>query len=503
MAFGITAAGLNLKRLTDIKSELETELRSILGNGINLLPTELLGQYVGIKSERFALLWEDLQAVYNSRYPDTANGVNLDNVVAITGIKRLSATKGNGLIATDNAGVAYGTLGTEIPAGSIISVDGNPEARFVTINLAVIGAGTDEIQDIDFSDVPDAGEWTLIFDGDETGTLAFNDNAAAVQAALNALGSLSAVSVTGNYADGFTVTFAGADGSVDQPLLQIGTNTLESGVDNVTVSFVETTKGILPNVLVELEAETAGLIPAYANTLTVIETPVAGWDSFNNPEDLTAGKDIETDAELRIRRKITLATAGAGTVEAIRSALLAIDEVEACVVYENLLDVIDAFGRPPHSVEAVILGGDDDEIAEILWATAPAGIERFGGVDVIIVDSQGFNQTISFSRPTEVDIWLEVDITVNTDFPVGGEATLKQQIVDYAVMNFSIGDPVVPFGTISIASAIGEEGGVAGIIDYEIRVGTAINPTLDDNITIDPDEVSAWDTSRVEVTIIP
>lgn len=500
MAFGITAQGFSLKRLEDSKAEIEQELRNALGNGINLLPTELLGQIVGIFSERDALIWEAILGVYNSQYPDTASGLSLDNVVSITGIKRLEATKGTGLAATSNAGIAYGVVGTIIPGGSAISVSGNPTAVFVTLNLATIGAGTDEVQDIDFSAVPDAGNWTLIFDGEETGTLAFNDNAAAIESALNALNALSSVTVTGNYSSGFTVTFAGIDGSIDQSLLQIGTNTLTNTSVQVNVTFAETTQGVLPNVSVDIEAQSAGEIPAYANTLTVIETPISGWTAFNNPADITPGKNTETDAELRLRRKITLATAGAGTVEAIRSAILAIDEVEACVVYENIDDITDGFGRPPHSVEAVVLGGTDADIADIIWVTAPAGIKKHGGVTQVIIDSQGFNQTIKFSRPTEIDVWLELDITVDSNFPIAGDAALKQQIVDYCAANFSIGDDVVVFGTVSIASAIGEEGAVAGIIDYVIRIGTTISPTLDDNIVIAPDEISKFDTANITIT---
>lgn len=503
MAFGVTPQGFSLKRLSDSKAEIEQELRNALGNGINLLPTELLGQIVGIFAERDALIWEELLAVYNSQYPDTASGVSLDNVVSITGIKRLQATKGSGTAANNNACIAYGTLGTIIPAGSIISVNGNPTARFLTTNIAVIGPGTDEVQHIHFSATPDAGQWTLIFDGEETGTLNFNDNAATIQAALNALNGLSGVVVTGAYPD-FDVTYSGSDGSKDQPLLQIGTNTLTAAAIQVNVTFTETTPGVLPNVSVDVIAETAGEIPAYANTLTVIETPVAGWTAFNNPFDLTPGKNTETDAELRLRRKVTLATAGAGTVEAIRSAILAIDEVEACVVYENIDDVTDIFGRPPHSVEAVVLGGDDNDLANIIWLTAPAGIKKHGGVTVGIIDSQGFNQTIKFSRPTPVDIWLELDITIDVpNFPIGGDAALKEQIVEYATKNFSIGDDVIVFGTVSIASAIGEEGGVAGIIDYVIRIGTTNTPTLDDNIIIAPDEIAVFDTSRITITHVP
>lgn len=500
MAFGLTAQGFVIKTLDDLKLEIEAGLRGTLGNGINLIPTETLGQIVGLQAERERLIEEANLASYNARYPSTANGVSLDNVVSITGIKRLAATKGSGTVANGNPGIAYGVLGTSIPAGSIVSVSGNPTARVVTMNVAIIGPGVDEVQDIDFSAVPDAGNWTLTFNGEETGSLAFNDNAATIQAALNALTGLSAVTVTGNYTAGFTVTFAGSDGSQDQPLLQIGTNTLTNTSVQVNVSFAESTPGILPHVSVDIESETAGQIPAYANTLTVIETPVSGWTAFNNPLDLTVGKNTESDPELRLRRQITLATAGAGTLEAIRAAILALDAVKACVVYENIDDVTDGFGRPPHSVEAVVLDGDDNDIANEIWLTAPAGIKKYGSVTVLIIDSQGFNQTIKFSRPTPIDIWLELDISITTDFPISGDTALKDQIVAYALKNFSIGDDVIVFGTISIASAIGEDGGTSGIIDYVIRIGTTNTPTLDDNIVVAPDEIAVFDTSRITIT---
>src|SRR5690606_676489 len=44
-----------------------------------------------------------------------------------------------------------------------------------------------------------------------------------------------------------------------------------------------------------------GNIPQEANTINQIATPILGWDSINNPFDAVAGRDEETDEELRIR----------------------------------------------------------------------------------------------------------------------------------------------------------------------------------------------------------
>lgn len=489
VTYGLTSSGFVLKRLDIIKTEMEALLRAGLGNGINLLPTELLGQMVGIVSERAALEWEAAQAVYNAFSPSIASGVSLDNVVEITGIKRLQATKGKG------SGYAYGTLGITIPKGSILSVAGNSDAKFVTVAGATIGAGTNEVQDIDFSAVPDAGNWTLSFDGEETGQLAFNDNAAAVQATLNGLQNLSGVTVAGNYTNGFTVTFSGADGQKDQPMLQVGTNTLTKLGTQVNMTIAETTKGVLPNVLVLLEAQTAGKIVAYANTLTVIETPIAGWTSFNNLTDIDPGKNIETDSELRLRREKTLSTAGAATLDAIRSRILEIDAVDDCKVFHNINLIPDAQGRPGKSVEAVVLGGTDQDIANAIWATVAAGIETYGSVTKQVIDSQGYTHNVKFSRPTPVPIYFIVNIITDATFPVGGATSVKQAIADYGDENFNVGDDVI---TTRFFCPINT---VQGITDIEVFIGTAPNPNSDANIAISDTQISTFDTANITVNV--
>ena len=492
MAYGITTDGFVIKRQADIETEVDIALREALGDGINLLPTELLGQIKTIFCNQLALQWEELQAVYDSiAAPETSEGVPLDNLVSITGIQRLAATKGTG------SGKAYGTLGTVITAGSIISVDGNADARFVTTDSFTIAAGTDEVQLVQFSDVPDDGEWTLTFDGDETGTLAFNDDATAVESAINALPSLNGdVTVTGNYATGFIVTFAGADGSVDQPSLQVGTNTLTTSTVQVNMQITVTTEGVLPNVTCTLQAETAGNIPAYADTLTVIETPISGWDSFNNDDDINAGTDIETDAEMLARRSETLATAGAGTINSIRARLLELDEVTNAIVFENDTDAVDGSGRPAHSIEAVVVGGAEQDIVDTILETKAGGIQTYGTSNANAVDDAGYSHTIYYSRPTEVPIYITVDnIVVDADtYPVDGDAAIKTALADYGTATFSIGDDVIYN---KLHCPISD---IAGVIDYDLTIDVTASPVATANITIADDEIATFDTANITVT---
>lgn len=69
---------------------------------------------------------------------------------------------------------------------------------------------------VSFSVLPASGTWRLSYNGNVTGALAYNANAAAVQVALRLLPGLGAVVVTGDYSAGFQVLFNGVTG---QPAL--------------------------------------------------------------------------------------------------------------------------------------------------------------------------------------------------------------------------------------------------------------------------------------------
>lgn len=137
MAFGVTAAGFEIKRLADIKGEIEDAIRasSEFGPGVNLEADSPLGQLVGIFAEREALLWELAQAIYNAAYPDTAEGAGLDNVCEVIGVTRLVATYSKVTGAT-----LTGVAGTAIAAGSIVSVEGSGD-RFTLDAPVTIGPG--------------------------------------------------------------------------------------------------------------------------------------------------------------------------------------------------------------------------------------------------------------------------------------------------------------------------------------------------------------------------
>lgn len=115
MTFGLTPQGFNAKRLADAKQGLDNAFIAQFGD-INLDPQSVFGQEIGVLSKSLADLWEQLEEVYFSQYPNSASGVSLDNVVQLNDITRLPATQ-TSVVAT-----LYGEEGTFIPEGSLAKI---------------------------------------------------------------------------------------------------------------------------------------------------------------------------------------------------------------------------------------------------------------------------------------------------------------------------------------------------------------------------------------------
>jgi hypothetical protein len=120
---------------------------------------------------------------------------------------------------------------------------------------------------------------------------------------------------------------------------------------------------------------------------------------------------------LRSRRERSVARDAQAIIDAIFAAVANVPGVTQNVVLENDTDVTDSNGLPPHSFQVIVVGGVDEEIANVIWLKKPAGILSFGSATTQILDSQGIPHDISFSRPTTVDIYVEIDLTTFPEYP--------------------------------------------------------------------------------------
>ena len=270
----------------------------------------------------------------------------------------------------------------------------------------------------------------------------------------------------------------------------------------VAVAITPATGSYTADEATEVAAESVETEPVQglANTITTIVNAISGWDRVENFVDATLGLDEETDAALRTRRENALAGLGNATLEAIRADLLLVTSVTEALVFENDTDVT-VGSRPPHSVEAVVEGGDSNEIATALFNSKAGGIATFGTEAAeSVTDSQGTVHSVLFSRPTQRDIWLEIDFTVDGTFPADGLDQAETAILAFGNA-LGIGDDVIVFP--SLVASVSE---IPGILDMVIRIadtasgGGDPSPSADDNIVIAETAVSVWSSSRFTFT---
>lgn len=489
LGFGVTQQGFNCPQLTDIQADINATLLSTFGAGANLSAGSVLGQISGIFAEREAIMWQAIQAAYNSQYPDTAFGASLDNVGALNAIRRFGA------LPSTILGVSlFGTAGTLIPATTTqFSIANQPTQIFSTNFAVTLGAGQNCIQTLSFSQVPDLGTFTLTINGQSTTQIPFSCMAGDIQAAIILLPFCSGCTVTGNFTTGFTVWFqgAGTGGLMSQPLI-IATSFLTKLGSPVVITPLITQPG-LNQATVDCTAINTGPTIANINSLTTIVTPISGLSQVFNTTPSIPGRSVETDNAYRLRRTQELQITGGGTFNALYSQLMGTAGVTAVVLQENWTNVTDSFGNPPKSFQAFVQGGTAAEIGATIAGTKPLGIEPYGTNLIQVTDSQGTLQNIYYSVPTEVPVYIIAELGVTAAYPTNGDSLVLSALIAYGE-TMTIGQTLVVSPIL-----ISQLAGIPGINTATLLVGTSPSPTLSNNITLLANQVASFDPSYISV----
>jgi uncharacterized phage protein gp47/JayE len=423
--FGLDINGFTLKRLPDIKTELENAFQLVFGS-IDVSGDSVAGQLIGILCKPITDIWELSEALYYSQYPDTADGVNLDYAVALTGLSRKTSTYSVGKIAL------HGDTGTIITGGSggiTVGVD-TMTLFYLTESVTIQNVNILEAY-LNVDVVQDSTDYVV-----ELNSMLYTFNSG-VGATAKSIASGIADLIDGI----ITVTDFGSGA-----LYLKSTTPFSIDVSTSTIASWSTPAEVI--------AVNPGPVIGPVGAIINIVNPIVGLDSVINYEAVTTGEAEETDTALRIRRIASLKILGAGNLEAIRARLLALDGVDQAYVYENdTNDFRDEDGNlapgamPPHSIEALVVAEDTAAenllIANTLWLSKPAGIYLFGSTSVVITDSQGGAQTIRFSRPYLRDSWFYLTITTNLSlFPVDGASQISNAMKLFGD-GYGIGDDLI------------------------------------------------------------
>jgi uncharacterized phage protein gp47/JayE len=246
-------------------------------------------------------------------------------------------------------------------------------------------------------------------------------------------------------------------------------------------------------VTVPARAEKMGVLAAAAGTITTIATPIYGWQSVTNPNPASLGRDEETDQELRVRRALSTSTTAQAMLDGLYGALLNLNGVLQAHVYENSTGDVDENGQAAHSILCVVDGGDTQEILETIYRKKSVGVTLLGGVSGVVSDSAGNAQTIRFDRPTDVAIYVTVNVSRQQGYPADGAARIQQAILAWATANMRIGAEVI------LSQLYTPINTVPGVSVTSLLIGTTHDAQAAANIAVAYNSIARFDPSRITV----
>ncbi len=133
--FGISDQGFKRKRLDQLLTELQDEMKSVFGDNFNTASQTPDGQVLGTISESNANLWEIAEEAYNAYNPSASTGNSLSNLVQLNGITRLPASASTVVLTIT------GINNTIIPIGSLVS-DGEGVSFSTDVEVTIPVSGT-------------------------------------------------------------------------------------------------------------------------------------------------------------------------------------------------------------------------------------------------------------------------------------------------------------------------------------------------------------------------
>jgi len=209
------------------------------------------------------------------------------------------------------------------------------------------------------------------------------------------------------------------------------------------------------------------------NTVTASISTIANVVSITNYDTFTVGRLKETDSELRIRHQRNPQTAKNSTARAIFSRLSNISGVSLVRIFENTQQVTDSDGRPPHTFECIVEGGNSQVIAENIFDSKPVGVGTYGSQDYVVEDYVGNLSGVSWSRPNPQ--YVNVKVTYNRyneeAFPDNAMQAIKDALVEYGD-NLGLDVDIIPQRMYGVVYNT-----VSGIGSLSIEVGTSLTPT--------------------------
>ena len=380
--YGLTDNGFVIKRLDTILDEIHEELSDGFGIDTRISKPSFLDVLVTTFAGQIANLWEVAQDSYYAKYPSSATGVHLDNSIQYGGIRREMAAR------TIYPLHCTGIDGTKVRRHTPVATNTNPETRLYAINDFEISRSKFNSCRLKVVAVENANYSITINGSEYIYTNNSNDKAALVTGIANSLrNSDFNVNVDG---DGIIIA--------DKLLGRVSKLVLSS---NLTTDYIVT--------IASFETEKFGKIQLPNDVITKLVDNIAGFTNVRNGLQPIYGREAQTDVELRQAYIAKSALRSNTMVDSVVAEILnTVVGIETVSGFENDTDFVNDRQMPPHSIEFVVEGGEDSEIASAILRKKAGGIQTYGSVVVDVPGKYGDSIPIKFNRPTYIYVWLKI-----------------------------------------------------------------------------------------------
>lgn len=404
--YGLTYIGFIRMRLPEIISRIKAQLETNTGLTFETSPDTITGQTIGAFAEQIAIAWEQLEQLFFAMYPESAVGVALDNAVAYAGVFRL-LDRATSSIAT----LITNVPGTIVPGNTQVGMSSNLLHKlFLQSDVTIEAPNANYLQ----YKVPiGTTAASLRLNGTLYNGVGANASATAVNLAAAIDANPFIYAEVQSFLGDFFVQMWSVNNSIIAP----------TDIANLTLDRIGS-----PGVF---ESDDFSTFVIAARDIDTILTPQAGLIAVTNVQDGTPGREEETDEQLRERYRTGVYRLGAGTTASVEALLRQLPGVTLARVFENEEDTTDAEGRPPHSIEAVVIGGDNVAISELIQRYKGGGVNTFGNNTFTILDRNGIEKDVMWSRPVDKYIWLDVAVAEAAEegLPIDYVARVKAAIM--------------------------------------------------------------------------
>lgn len=204
------------------------------------------------------------------------------------------------------------------------------------------------------------------------------------------------------------------------------------------VTLVDVVLDINGSARVNMRSHELGAFSIQAGKELSMDAVIVGVEKITTTKTAKEGVFEEMDGSLLTRFMRSHSINNHDDRQGLEGALLDLPDVKQARVYENFTNQTDDKGVPAHSLNAVVIGGSDDDIGLTILKKKIGGCGMFGSISNT-QEYAGAQRTVKFDRASNVNIKVKLLLE-----RIGGFHDIDTESIKSALSNtsFEIGESV-------------------------------------------------------------